>query len=311
MNAVERGQERARADGVVGVVLNPVAGGGRASRLLPRVVAALRQMGCAHHVHVTGSPNEATTVARRFATDGAAMIVAVGGDGTLNEVANGLLTSGTAGSVSLAVIPAGRGADFARSIGTPKDVAEALRRAIQARPVPIDVGRATFADGSSRWFVNVAGLGFDAAVATRAARSRLPGSTIPYLSALASTLVGFRNVPVTIEADGSRRNDRVCFLVVANGRFFGGGMKIVPNADLTDGLLDLAVIGDVSKIDLIRNVPRVYRGTHVTHPKFSHAHVQTVRVDAVAPTRVQLDGEVVGATPVTFTVEPGALRFVG
>ena len=99
--------------------------------------------------------------------------------------------------------------------------------------------------------------------------------------------------------------------VVANGKFFGGGMKIVPDAALDDGLLDLAILGDLTRLDLVRNVPRVYRGTHVTHPKFTHLTARSIRVESAAPAQVQLDGELVGTAPVTFTVEPGALRVAG
>ena len=308
MNAVEAKPPRTGA--AIGVILNPKAGGGRALRLLPRVVAALRELDELHHVHVTAAPGEAIEVARRFAGDGMRLVVAVGGDGTLNEVANGLLAA-EGGPVPLGVVPAGRGADFVRTLDGPKDPAAALARICRVAPRPIDVGRATFADGTSRAFVNVGGLGFDAAVAVRAANSRLPGSTIPYLRGLAGALVRYRNLPMTVDADGAHFAGLIRSVVVANGKFFGGGMKIVPAAALDDGLLDLAILGDLTRLDLVRNVPRVYRGTHVTHPKFTHLTARSIRVESAAPAQVQLDGELVGTAPVTFTVEPGALRVAG
>ena len=294
---------------MVGVVLNPTAGGGRAAKLLPEVVATLRRLSCDRHLHVTTAPGEATTVARQFAADGVSLVVAVGGDGTVNEVANGLLGAGP--DTSLGVLAAGRGADFARTLGSPRHADAALERIVHATPRRIDVGRATFADGSSRAFINVAGLGFDAAVAERAAGSRLPGSTVPYVSALLGALARYHNLDVVIEVDGERIDGRALSIVVANGRYFGGGMKIAPDADLTDGLLDLAVLGDLAKTDLLRNVPRVYRGTHVTHPKFTHRTAREIRVATPEPAPIQLDGEVVGAAPVVFTVEPGALWLAG
>ena len=308
MNAVEAKPSRTGA--AIGVILNPRAGGGRALRLLPRVVAALRELDELHHVHVTAAPGEAIEVARRFAGDGMRLVVAVGGDGTLNEVANGLLAA-EGGQVPLGVVPAGRGADFVRTLDGPKDPAAALARICRVEPRPVDVGRATFADGTSRAFVNVGGLGFDAAVAVRAAHSRLPGSTIPYLRGLAGALVRYRNLPMTVDADGARFAGLIRSVVVANGKFFGGGMKIVPDAALDDGLLDLAILGDLTRLDLVRNVPRVYRGTHVTHPKFTHLTARSIRVEGAAPAQVQLDGELVGTAPVTFTVEPGALLVAG
>ena len=295
----------------VGVILNPAAGGGRALRLLPRLVAALRDCGEAHHVHVTAAPGEATDVARRFAGDGMRLVVAVGGDGTLNEVANGLLSAEAPAPVALGVVPAGRGADFARTLAAPCDPAAALARACRSTPLPIDVGRATFADGSTRVFVNVGGLGFDAAVAERAAGSRLPGSKAPYLRGLAGALVGYRNRHVAVDADGALVTGTVLAVIVANGRYFGGGFKIVPDAAVDDGRLDLAIVGDISRLDLLRQVPRLYRGAHVAHPKFTHLTARSIRVESAEPSRVQLDGELVGTAPVTFTVESGALRIAG
>jgi len=294
---------------VVGIVLNPTAGGGRAAKLLPAVVATLRRLSCPRHLHVTTAPREATTVARQFAADGVSLVVAVGGDGTVNEVANGLLEA--CPGATLGVLPAGRGADFARSVGSPRNADAALERIVRATPRRIDIGRATFADGSSRAFVNVAGLGFDAAVAERATGSRLPGSTVPYVSGLLGALACFHNLDVVIEVDGERIDGRALSVVVANGRYFGGGMKIVPDADLADGMIDLAVLGDLSKRNLLRNVPRVYRGNHVSHPKFTHRTARVIRVTTTEPARVQLDGEVVGEAPVTFAVEPGALWLAG
>ena len=293
----------------MGIVLNPTAGGGRAAKLLPTVVSTLRRLERPRHLHDTTAPAEATIVARQFVADGVSLVVAVGGDGTVNEVANGLLAA--ASGAALGVLPAGRGVDFARSVGTPRNADAALERIVRATPRPIDVGRATFGDGSSRAFVNVAGLGFDAVVAERVARSRLPGSTVPYVSGLLGALIRYRNLDVAIEVDGERIDGRALAVVVANGRYFGGGMKIVPEADLADGLIDLAILGDLSKSDLLRNVPRVYRGTHVSHPKFRHRTAHEVRVTTAEPAPVQLDGEVVGAAPVTFTVEPGALLLAG
>ena len=293
----------------VGVILNPTAGGGRALRLLPRVVAALRRLEQSHEIHVTGAAGEAVDVAGRFASAGVHTVVAVGGDGTVNEVANGLLDSGL--PTALGVVPAGRGADFSRSLEMPRELDVALARIVRGTRRRIDVGRAAFADGTTRAFVNVAGLGFDATVAERAARSRLPGSTIPYLHGLLGTLVGYQNLPVALRADGTAVAGRALSVVIANGSYFGGGMRIVPGARLDDGRLDLTILGDLSKVELLRNVPRVYSGTHVTHPKFVHRTIERVHVESGESARVQLDGEVVASTPVTFSVVPGALVLAG
>ena len=209
--------------------------------------------------------------------------------------------------IALAIVPAGRGADFVRTLDGPRDPVAALARSCRATPRPVDVGRVTFTDGSSRVFVNVGGAGFDAAVAARAARCRLPGATAPYLWGLAGALFRERPHQMVVHADGTPFAGEVLAVVVGNGCAFGGGLKILPDAAPDDGCLDLAIVGDLSRLDLLRTVPRVYRGTHVRHPKFTHLRVRSIRIESADPVRVELDGEVVGTTPVTFAVEPAAL----
>ncbi len=293
----------------IAVIVNPTAGAGKGLRLLPRLADALQAHHCPHHVHVTSAAGEAIEVARRFAVDGATLVIAVGGDGTVNEVANGLLDAG--GAAALAVIPAGRGVDFTRSLNVPRDLTTAVGQIAEGRSRRVDVGRATFADGSSRFFVNAGGLGFDTTVAERAMKSRLPGSYLPYISAVLGAILRYRTFEIDIDADGVRISGRVASAIVANGRYLGGGMKLVPSADLADGFVDLAILGNLTRRDLIVNAPRVYRGTHINHPQFTHRPAVSVRVSTSEPVGVQLDGELHGTSPVTFSVEPNALLVVG
>jgi YegS/Rv2252/BmrU family lipid kinase len=293
----------------IGVILNPRAARGKAIQLLPEIVDLLRELGVSHQIHVTAAPGEAIEVARRFAEAGFGRVVAVGGDGVVNEVANGLLTA--ARPAMLGVVPASRGSDFARSLGSPRQTRAALTRAVTGAPHSIDVGLVRFADGRERHYVNIAGVGFDAVVAERANRSRVPGSALPYLTAIGTTLARHRNAAVSIERDGRRSEQRACAVLVANGRCFGGGMKIVPQAAIADGHLDLAVIGDLSKPDLIRTLPKVFWGGHLGHPKFHTEPVAEVRVESPVPLLVELDGEVVGRTPATFAIRPAALPVAG
>lgn len=293
----------------VAVILNPAAGAGKTLKLLPRVSSALQALGRPYHLHVTTRAGEAPEVACEFAKAGPSVIIAVGGDGTINEVVNGIAASGR--QVPLGVVAGGHGSDFARTISAPVDVDTAIRRAASGIHRPIDLGRVTFDDGTSRLFINVAGLGFDAEVAERAYHSRLPGGKLPYLTALTGALLRFRNLEVTVAFDGHRLTQRAVFVTVANAKFFGGGLQITPMAAIDDGLLDLAIIGDLGKVELLRQVPRVYRGLHTDHPKFTHHRVRTVRVETASPARVQVDGELAGAAPATFAVEPGALCLAG
>lgn len=301
------GADEAADRGPIGVIVNPVAGGGRALRLLPRLVAALSDRPGLCSVHVTTAPGEATAVAAAFAAAGMRLVVAVGGDGTVNEVANGLVGPGRP-PTTLGVVPAGRGGDFARSVGLARNPAVALARLRVGRARRVDVGRAEFGDGSSRLLTNVGGVGFDAEVARRAARSRLPGTTAPYLAGIAGALRHLRTRRVEVATDGGSFSGEALAIVVANGHSFGGGIRIVPDADPNDGCLDVAIIGNVSRRELVRQVPGVYRGAHVRHPRFALLRATMVRIESDGPMPVQLDGEGVGAAPVTFVVVPAALR---
>lgn len=295
--------------GRIGVIVNPRAGKGRALALLPWLVAELGPA-AARHVHVTAAPREATAVARRFAAEGFGLVVAVGGDGTVNEVANGVVDPGSGADVALGIVPAGRGSDLVRGLGWGRDAPAAMARIGRGEARRIDLGRATFGDGSSRLFVNVAGVGLDAAAAALAARSRLPGSTAPYLSGAAGALLRHGSYPMTVDIDGTPLSGEMRAVIIANGGYFGGGLRIVPGAVLDDGWLDAALVGDLSWLDVARNAPRVFRGTHLEHPKFTLRSARSIRVGSSRRVPVQLDGEVVGTTPVAFCVAPAALRVV-
>jgi diacylglycerol kinase (ATP) len=294
---------------MIAVIMNPASRNGRTLKLLPQVTAALQTSGRPHEIYLTKEPNDAISAARRFADQDAEVVIAVGGDGTINEVANGIVESGKA--VPLGLVPSGAGVDFVRTAGTPRELTAAFDRAINGTRRLIDIGRATFADGSSRIFLNLAGLGIDAEIAERAEAARLPGSTLPYLWGLGGALFKYEKLHVAVEADGQRVTGSAISVLVANAKFAAGGMHIAPMAEIDDGLLDVAIIGDFGKFELVRQMPNVYRGKHTTHPKFTHLPVTSVRVETNMPTRVQLDGELHGTSPVTFTVEPGALTLAG
>lgn len=288
----------------VGVILNPAANAGRALSLLPVLTGALEAAGLRFQVHVTSGPGDATVAARRLVERGIPVALTVGGDGTINEVANGLLDQDT---TRLAIVPAGRGVDLIRSLNGATRPRLDVARLLTAAPRRIDLGLATFASGSQRAFVNVAGVGFDAEVARRAARSRLPGRHTPYLAGMASAIIGYQNQEMTVAIDNDHISGTMRAVLVANGQYFGGGFHIVPSASLDDGCLDVALISDIGRLDLLRAVPSLYRGEHTNHPHFRHIPAHDVQVTAPPPAQVELDGEVVGAPPVTFSVLPGAL----
>lgn len=303
--------------GWVMVVCNPVSGGGRGLSLLPVVRRALEGAGVRYIAGTTGGRWHAARLARSAVEGGCSAVIAVGGDGTLFEVINGVLYPGEgAGDVAIGLIMAGRGSDFGRSLGVPSDAQVACAQLLEGRTRRVDLGEATFevAGGRTltRYFANAAGLGFDAEVTVRAnAGPRILGGTIPYLSSLARTLGTYRNKRVTVKLDDNEPwSARVNSVVIANGQYFGGGMKIAPEALLTDGVLDVTVLGDLGKIELVRNVPRVYDGSHVTHPKVSVYRAERVEVSSPDRLLLQADGEVLGHAPATLRVVPQAIQFM-
>jgi YegS/Rv2252/BmrU family lipid kinase len=289
------------------VILNPAAGGGKTLKSLPRIHGILKRLGRSYAIYLTKERGDAITAARNYAEQGAKRIIAAGGDGTINEVANGIYESGQ--RPIMAVVPAGHGSDFARTLELPKSVEQSVLNACEHEPHDVDLGLATYEDGSTRAFINIAGLGFDALVAEKAQTSRLPGANLPYLGSALKTLVSFKNIGVHISVDGETLDTPAVFVQIANARYMGGGYHFAPMAKYDDGLLDLCLVGNFAKTELIRAIPSCYKGTHVKLEKFTHRSGKTISVTTDSPAKVQLDGEILGTTPVTFTVLPGAISF--
>lgn len=290
------------------VILNPGAGGGKTLKALPRIHGVLKRLDKPYAIYVTKGRVDAIEAARTFAESGAKRILTVGGDGTVNEVANGIYQSGR--DVALGIVPVGHGSDFARTLHLSKSVEQAVLVACERDPSRVDLGLVHYGDGAERVFINIAGMGFDALVAARAQKSRLPGANLPYLGSALRTLIGFKNLQVEIDADGTRIETPGVFVQIANAQYMGGGYHMAPMAKLDDGLLDICIVGDFTKLELLRAIPGVYKGSHVTHPKFTHLAVKQISIRTPEPAMVQLDGELVGETPVQFTVLPSAISLV-
>lgn len=292
----------------IGVILNPQAAGGRALKKIPEVTSTLTDLHIDFALHVTTAPLEAWEQARIFAEQGLDRVIVVGGDGTFNEVVNGLQEADRL--IPFGVVPAGTGCDFPRTIGVPNAVDEAVARACFSDPIRIDLGWASCGNDHERFFLNVGGLGFDATIAERATRTKLPGGKLSYLSALAASLASYRNIEVDVDVDGASISTKAVFVTVANAKYFGGGFKITPMADISDGKLDFAIIGDIAMKELLRQIPNVYRGKHINHPHYTHQTASSVRIDSPDHALVQVDGELIGTAPVHFEIRPGVALLV-
>jgi diacylglycerol kinase (ATP) len=251
-------------------------------------------------------------LAERAARDGASLLVAVGGDGTLNEAVNGLVRSGA--PAELATIPLGTGMDFVRTYDIPSDFDGAVRTAARGTPRTIDVGRVDYRAWSGadaeRYVANVGSVGMSAAVARRAnGMSKRLGGKATFFYALVRVFLEWQNTTISVALDdGTRREARMHDVIVANGRWHGGAMLLAPEARPDDGLFDVVLIGDVTKRDFVTTAPKIYKGTYLAHPKIELLRSRAVTVDAPEHLPIEVDGEQVGTTPARFEIVPGAVR---
>lgn len=322
--AFERLQERAevaRSDpsAMLEVILNPEAGSGSAGRNWPEYARALSEHGYDFCLHRTTGPGDATSFARALAERGAATIVCVGGDGTVNEVVNGLIVDDLPVSpeLRLAIISSGTGKDLVRSLGT-RDLGASLQALSLGDTRTIDVGRVQFLNGKTghletRYFVNVADAGIGAAVAARiSTTSKRFGGLVTYLRAAIRTILGYQPWEIAVDVDGEQVYQGSAGMVVfANGRYFAGGMLVAPDASLCDGMVDVFILEGVGKRVLLTSLlPRVYRGKHVGRPGVMHFTAGSVSVRARGGMLLEVDGEQVGQAPITVTTMPRVLRVV-
>jgi diacylglycerol kinase (ATP) len=284
-------------------LVNPASANGKTGRRWPSLQARAEALGLRGEALLSTRPGELVDLAR----DAAArydLLVVVGGDGSLNEVVNGVAGLDT----ELAIIPAGTGQDFGRTHGIPTRFDDAVRTALDGETLTIDLGRATY-DGGERFFANVGSVGMSGAVARRAnSMSKALGGRATFYYALAREFLGWRNTDVTVTFDGGERRGPMHDVIVANGCWHAGGMKLAPDARADDGLFDVVLIGDVSKLDFVTTSPKLYTGGHVGHPRVEVVRAATVAVDAARPLPIEVEGEPVGTTPARFEIVPRALR---
>lgn len=295
------------------VIVNPAASGGRVRQQWPQLRETLRHGGLRFDAELTARPGHATEIARQALEQGFRYFVAVGGDGTVHEVVNGLVTERRVPpEVTLSIIPGGTGSDYVRLLGLSRDPAQACQTTLGQQTRTMDIGEIEcLSDGEpvTRYFVNVAGLGFDGDVAVRMRHmSKRISGTLPYLTNLVLTLLSYENKDVQLSVDGQPLQGRYNSVIVCNGQYFGGGMWVGPQAAPDDGIFDLVLLKDLNKLEFLLNVPRVYKGTHLTHPKVQALQGREVQVEARQRMFIQAEGELVGEAPVTFRIIPGALN---
>ena len=297
------------------VIVNPRSGGGLSEKRWAGLVGVLSDGLGAFDTRFTEAPGHARTLAQEEAQSGRRLVIALGGDGTISEVADGLVAAG--GTAELGIIPRGTGGDFRRSLGIKNEIAKAAEHLRKSKPRRIDVGRVSFVahDGSTstRHFVNVTSVGFSSVVASRANQgSKRLGGKASFLSAVVRSLLTYDNAEISFSVDdGEPRRMAVLLAAVGNGRFFGGGMKICPEALLDDGYFDLVTVGDMGRMEVLAKIHRIYSGQHLSMKAVRSVRCQRLHVASVdggAKIPLEIDGETPGRLPATFEIVKGALR---
>ena len=294
------------------VILNPAAGRGYGAQAEPRVRECLEAQGINFDLVRTSGPWHAAQLAQHAAEDGFATVIGAGGDGTANEVINGLMAASQNGATPrMGIIPAGSGSDFASGIGLPLDLQEACHRIARQDVKTIDLGRVTVPGQEPRYFGNVVGIGFDGAVLIQTlSMKRLRGLPLYLLAVLKTILVDFQAPRMTIEYDGRRMELPATLVSVANGPREGGGFIVAPNARPDDGLFDLCIARKVSRLTMLRLLPHFLRGTHTDLDPVTMAQATVVTISSPDGLVAHVDGEVLctDATEIRCEILPDALE---
>ncbi len=297
-------------------IVNPAAGRGGARKVWPKIAATLKSAGVKYSVDFSQGPGHATVLTRQALKSEFQDIIAVGGDGTINEVVNGFFEHDrpVRQDARLGIIPRGTGIDLIRTLPVPANPQHAVEVILRGHTRRFDVGKLTCLsrDGKPqvRYFMNVADLGYGGALVDRVnGFTKLMGSFLSYFVGLLYTLTFYQNEHIRFQIDDEPEEEGVfSAIIAANGRYFGGGMHIAPEARADDGLLEFVLIGDVSKLEVLGNLVRLYRGTLHKHPKVVYRRGKRLRAWSDREVLLDADGELPGKLPATFEILPAAVH---
>ncbi len=294
------------------LIVNPTAGAGKSAKAWPQIKDLLQNMGLDFDYALTETAGHAIELAKSAAHKGCKLVVSVGGDGTINEVVNGLHDAHCLKEVMLGIISTGTGADYIRTIGIPRAHDDACRLFLKPKTRLVDLGIIEFTgEHRQRIFINFAGLGFDADIVRATTQTyKALGDMASYLMGLFATLLSYQNKEVSITVEGSTEERKIVTVLMGLGRYAGGGMMTTPNANPCDGFFDVLIVDNMTKPDLLWSLPRIYKGTHLTHPKVSVKRVKEIEIRSKVKICIQADGDLIGEAPARFSVLPSALSLV-
>jgi YegS/Rv2252/BmrU family lipid kinase len=299
------------------VIVNPNAGNGKGHKDWDEISGLLTKEGLTFNVKFTEAKGHAIAITKEALKQGVRNIITVGGDGTLNEVVNGVFTNDACApeEVTLGLIPVGTGNDWGRMFGIPLDYEKAVRIIREDNKMPHDIGLVTYYNGNdklNRYFINIAGLGFESVVVRRTNIQKDKGHSgkAIYFYNLLMSLLSYKNTRSEIIVDGEKVTADVFSINVGNGRYCGGGMRQTPGALPDDGLLDVTVINGIGKFEIIRNLKILYDGTILSHPKIDGYKCKNLKVTSDSIMYAEADGESLGHTPAEFSIIPAGLNII-
>ncbi len=302
------------------VIVNPVSANGKTGRNWPRIYKELKDAGLCFDVQITAESKEATTLTRTALEKGYRTIIAVGGDGTLNEVVNGFFCHEHKKPINpdarLGLISSGTGRDFIKTLNYPQDVKKACEIVARGQTNAVDIGLVRYQNSNGKrdlsFYINIAGMGMDGETVERVNRtSKAFGGKVSFLWGTITALVQYRNREVNLEIDGINcYHGEATLVVVANGQYFGGGMRIAPEARLDSGHFDIIIASGLTKPEVIANLPRIYRGTHLSHPKVYAMQGTHVKASSNQKVLLDVDGEQPGVLDAEFTLLPHKLQLI-
>jgi len=299
------------------VIINPESNQGRTKKKREHIKEAIKSFIKEFKYEFTEKPLQAVEISRAAIKDGTELIVGVGGDGTMNEIANGFFEDDSLinPETTLGIVPSGTGSDFCRSLNIPLGLKNALQVITQAPSNMIDIGRVKFRDHSGsdeqRLFLNVSDFGIGGEVVHRMNQERMEKKASSYFRCLVTTFISYKHKRLKIKIDNVDIPPQEYMIgAISNGRIFGKGMKIAPEASLNDGLFDFVLVEGMKKFEFFRNVYKIYMGTHLSHPKISLHRGSKIEVnpaDSEETVLIEVDGEQVGSLPATFEIIPKSL----